>query len=163
MPVSAGNRIAGLLTSGRAGRRLAGMAFDVDRMLRLWLEPFDDAAVAEAAFRAVYADPLPVNGGELRIADLVERARALHATYDGLTMDVLDLVEAPGRVVVAFRMRGRHHGPLATPLGTVGPTGLEVEQRVIDVLTVDDGRVTGIEMVADTLAPLLQLGAVSLR
>jgi hypothetical protein len=139
------------------------MAFDVDRMLRLWLEPFDDAAVAEAAFGEVYADPLPVNGGELRVADLVERARALHTTYREITIDVLDLVEAPGRVVVAFRMRGRQDGPLTTPLGTVGPTGLEVEQRVIDVLTVDGGRVTGIEMVADTLAPLLQLGAVSLR
>jgi ketosteroid isomerase-like protein len=139
------------------------MAFDVDRMLRLWLEPFDDTGVAEAAFREVYADPLPVNGGELRVADLVERAHALHATYREVTIELLDLVEAPGRVVVAFRMRGRQDGPLATPLGTVAPTGLEVEQRVIDVLTVDDGRVTGIEMVADTLAPLLQLGAVSLR
>jgi ketosteroid isomerase-like protein len=142
---------------------LTGMAFDVDRMLRLWLEPFDDPAAAVAAFASVYADPLPVNGGELRVADLVERARVLHATYADVRMELLDLVEAPGRVVVAFRMRGRHDGPMVTPLGTVAPSGREVEQRVIDILTVADGRITGIEMVADTLSPLLQLGAVTLR
>ena len=40
-----------------------------------------------------------------------------------LRHELLDVVTAPGRLVVAFRMCGTHTGPLATPLGTVAPTG----------------------------------------
>ena len=75
---------------------------------------------------------------------------------------MLDRVEAPGRLVVAFRMRGVHTGPLATPLGTVAATGRAFEIRVIDVLTLTGGRISAITMVADELTQLRALGAVTL-
>jgi SnoaL-like polyketide cyclase len=64
--------------------------------------------------------------------------------------------------VVAFVMRGRHVGPYASPLGTVGPTGRDIAVRTIDVLTVVDGLVTAIWVVADDLGLLLQLDAARL-
>ena len=61
------------------------------------------------------------------------------------------MVVAPGRLIVAFLMRGTHTGPLPTPLGTVAPTGREVAIRTIDVLTVVDGRIAAVCDVFDAL------------
>src|SRR5438477_244732 len=104
----------------------------LERLLPLWAQPVDSRDDAVAAFRTVYADPVVVNGAEMPIADLVSRARSLQQAFDGLDMEILDTVEAPGRVVVAFLIRGRHVGPFASPLGTVAPTQRAVEVRTID-------------------------------
>ncbi len=134
----------------------------IDRLLRLWAEPLPDGSAAEPAFRELYTDPVVVNGAELSVADLVARARSLQGALDGLHAEVVDRVEVPGRAVVAFLMRGRHVGPLSTPLGTVAPTGRSVTIRTIDVLTVTDGRVSSIWVVSDELGLLGQLDAVTL-
>ncbi len=60
---------------------------------------------------------------------------ARHYPHDGCEV-------APGRVVIVFWQRGRHVGPLETPLGEISPTGREVEVRVIDVLSITDGRIS---------------------
>jgi ketosteroid isomerase-like protein len=137
------------------------MAFDVERLLRLWTDlPADDAAAA-VAFREVYTDPVSVNGTALGVADLVARARALHAALDRVEREVLEVVDdGGGRVAVAFRLRGRHVGPLTTSAGPVPPTGGVVELRVIDVLRLTDGRISGIWMAADELGALAAVGAV---
>ncbi len=145
-----------------AGKHTAGMATMLDRLLRLWLDPVGDGAAAQAAFREVYADPVAVNGAAVPVSGLVERARSLQSAYEGLAIELVDRVETPERIVVAFRMRGRHVGRLSTPLGTVAPTGRVIEARVTDVLTVNGGRVTDIWMVSDDLGLLMQLGAVRL-
>lgn len=64
--------------------------------------------------------------------------------------------------MIAFYMRGRHVGPLPTPLGTVAPTGRAVEIRTIDVLTIADGVITAVWVVSDELGTLTQLEAVGL-
>jgi hypothetical protein len=112
----------------------------LDRLLDLWVEPIGD----ETAFGAVYADPVRVNGATLTVADLVGRARAVQAAYSDVAFEVVDRVETADKIVVGFHMRGRHTGPLATPLGTVPPTGRTVETRVTDILTVNEGLVTDI-------------------
>jgi predicted ester cyclase len=94
---------------------------------------------------------------------MLARARALHRAYSDLRHELLDVVVAPGRLVVAFLMRGAHTGPLPTPLGTVAPTGREVAIRTIDVLTVVDGRIAAVCVVGDELGTLVRLGAVQLR
>jgi len=135
----------------------------VDRLMDLWSTPLpaDDAAAA-AAFGALYTDPVEINGAAVSLADLLARARATQRAYSGLDRIILDRVEAPGRVVVAFRLLGTHTGPLPTPLGTVPATGGSVDIRVIDVLTLTEGRISGIVMVADELGNLHRLGALAL-
>jgi hypothetical protein len=129
----------------------------------LWSSPLpDDDAAALAAFGELYTDPVEVNGTSLALTDMLARARAVQGAYSGLDRVVLEQVEAPGKVVVAFRMIGTHTGPLPTPLGTVPATGGPVDLRVIDVLTLTDGRISGIVMVGDELGNLLRLGVLAL-
>ena len=139
------------------------MAFDVDRLLRLWSEPPADDAAAAAAFSELYTDPVTINGAPVAAADLVVRARALRAALGPVEREVVDVVEGDGgKVAVAFRLRGRHSGTLSTSAGPVPATGGVVELRVIDVLTLSDGRISDIWMVADELGALVGIGAVRL-
>lgn len=133
------------------------------RLLALWAEPPPDGEAGVAAFRRVYSDPVLLNGTELPVAALADRARMLHAAFEDLRIDqVLQRVDAPGRLVIAFRQQGRHVGPLPTPLGTIPPTGRTFDTQTIDVLTVASDRITEIWVVADELGRLMQLGAVQL-
>ena len=145
-----------------AAGRLVDVTDLLERLLPLWTEPVDGRDDPEGAFGAVYADPVVVNGTEMSLTALVARARSLQQAFDRLGMDILDTVEAPGRVVVAFVMRGRHVGPYASPLGTVAPTGRDIAVRTIDVLTMADGLVTAIWVVSDDLGLLVQLYAARL-
>ncbi|WP_089404057.1 ester cyclase [Geodermatophilus saharensis] len=138
------------------------MAFDVDRLLRLWTDPLPDGPAAEDAFRAVYTDPVTVNGAGLTAADLAARARAVQATFADAEREVVSVVEDGDRVAVAFRMRGRHVGTLHTAAGPVAATGRHLELRVIDVLTLRAGRIGEVFMVADELGALAAVGAVHL-
>ena len=98
----------------------------------------------------------------MTVAQLVDRARSLQKSFDGLSMHIVDQIETSDRLVIAFLMRGRHVGPYASPLGTIPPTGREIEVRTIDVLTVEDGLVSAIWVVADDLGLLAQLDAITL-
>jgi predicted ester cyclase len=134
----------------------------VERLLALWddVPATDDQAVA--AFAALYADPVRINGVEMALDQLVERARRTAAALAGRRTEVLSVVEGGDCTAVAFRLHGRHIGPLDTPLGPAPGTGAEVTVQVIDVLTVEGGRITEIWMVADYLGLLASEGAVRL-
>jgi ketosteroid isomerase-like protein len=136
----------------------------VERLMGLWSAPLpDDEAAALDAFRAVYTDPVVLNGTTTALVDLLARARAMQAAYTGLHHELLERVEAPDRLVIAFRLRGTHTGPLPTALGTVAATGRAIDAQVIDILHLVDGRVAGITMVGDELGLLRGLDAVALR
>jgi ketosteroid isomerase-like protein len=140
------------------------MAFDVEQLLRLWTDalPADDAAAA-VSFRELYTDPVSVNGVPLGAADLVARARVMQAALEEPEREVVSVVDAGDSVAVAFRLAGRQVGPLDTPAGRLSPTGQRVEVRIIDVLTLTEGRISAIWMVADWLSTLAAVGAVELR
>ena len=100
-----------------------------------------------------------INGTRFTADELVARIRALQDAYRDMRHEVIERVDTPGRLAVAFVLRGVHTGPLATPLGPVAATGRPFETRVIDVLTLIDGRIAVITMVADELGRLRALGA----
>jgi hypothetical protein len=134
----------------------------VDRLFALWRDPPADDEAALAGFRALYTDPVPVNGVPMTAAELLVRARAVSAAFDRLEVEILDEFEAPDRLVVVHRMSGRHTGPLPTPLGTLAPTGEMIEALTIDVLVVEDGRITSLWVTSDDLARLVKLNALQL-
>ena len=138
------------------------MAFDVEALLDLWTDLPADPAAAADAFRTLYTDPMTVNGNRLTAEDLVTRARALQQTFDPVRRGVLEVVDAGDRLAVAFRLSGRQVGPLTTAAGVLAPTGQEIALRVIDILTLTDGRISEITMVADELGALVAVGAVRL-
>jgi predicted ester cyclase len=134
----------------------------LERLLPLWAQPVDGRPDPVAAFGELYADPVLVNGAELALTDLVDRARALQRAFDGLSMQILDVVEAPGRLVVAFLMRGQHTGSFVSPVGTIAPTHRYIEVRAIDILTLTADVISGIWVVSDELGLLRQLAEIKL-
>jgi predicted ester cyclase len=137
------------------------MPFDVERMLRLWTDPLpeDDGAAADA-FRELYDDPVTVNGTPVTAFDLVVRARTMQAALDQPEREVLAVVDGGAVVAVAFRLAGLQVGPLDTSVGRLPPTGQRIDLRIIDILSLTDGRISEIWMVADWLAALAAAGAV---
>jgi predicted ester cyclase len=131
----------------------------VDRLLTLWTGPVDGQD-ARDAFAALYTDPVKVNGVDLSVDDLLARARALHASFSQLRAEVLQVVEGDDSIAVAFRMCGHHTGPYMGPFGPIARTGVAVQIRTIDVLTLTDGRISSIWVNADDLGLLRQLGVV---
>jgi predicted ester cyclase len=138
------------------------MTLDIDQLLALWSEPHPDADSAAAAFARLYTDPVTINGSPMTIADLVARAEALRATLPDVRREVLDVCQAGDKVAVAFRLTGRQVGPLGTAAGTLPATGREICLRVIDLLTLTDGRISSLWMVADELGALAAIDAVAL-
>jgi hypothetical protein len=129
---------------------------DIETLLALWDAPPDTRPDPEKDFAAVYADPVQVNSTMLTVAELVDRARTLHATFTAHEREVLEVVEAPGRLVVAFRLSADHTGPWPTAAGLLEPTGTRFTASVIDILTVKDGLITEIVMVTDQLEQALR-------
>jgi hypothetical protein len=135
--------------------------FDVERLLRLWSDPLPEADdAATDAFRQLYADPVTVNGTPLTAADMVARARAMQGALEEPEREVLAVVDARDTVAVAFRLRGRHVGPLDTPVGRLPATGVRIDLHVIDILSFTDGRISAIWMVSDWLTPLAEAGVL---
>jgi predicted ester cyclase len=133
----------------------------LDRLFELWSTPPDDGADQLAAFGAVYTDPVLINDTPMALSDLAARARALHAAFSEHEIEVVDRIEQPGKLAVAFRHTARHTGPWATPVGHVAPSGRTVTGVGIDLLTIEDDRIAAIWVLADELQRLQQVGALA--
>jgi len=147
---------------GKETRMSTSESLDLEALLDLWGRPWTPGPEAEAAFGEFYAEPVVVNGTTLPLSALVERATALHRALADLQREILTTLTSDQGVAVEFRLTGRHVGPLTTSAGVLPPTGRVLSLRVIDILTVVDGRVTGIAMVPDELAALMAVNAVRL-
>jgi predicted ester cyclase len=139
------------------------VTFTIDELLDLWGHPWQPGPAAEAAFRRLYADPVLINGTPTTAAGLVDRAIALQAALADQRREVLHVVETTDAVAVAFRLTGRHVGPLGTKLGVLAATHRMVTLTVMDILVLEQGRVRSIWMVGDELGTLAALGAVVLH
>lgn len=134
----------------------------VERIMALWLKPPPDDEAAAEALRALYTDPVLINGTALPATGLVARMRMLHRAFSGLRHEILHRVDASDQVVIAFLLRGTHTGPYQTPVGEVAATGQQVAIRTIDVLTLTDSRVSEVVVVSDEMGLLTGLGALRL-
>jgi SnoaL-like polyketide cyclase len=105
-------------------------------------------------------DPVLINGVPVPVTDLVARARALHRAFSERDMEIVERIAEPGKLAIAFRHTARHTGPWTTPLGVLEPTGSLVADIGIDLLTIRDGRIAGIWVLADELQRLAQVGAL---
>jgi predicted ester cyclase len=126
---------------------MLGMNSYLDRLFQVWTDPdgLDELEVR-------------LNGSDLSLSDLAARARALHAAFSDLRSETLQVVAENDNLAVAFVMHGRHTGPYETALGTIPPTGLDVQIRTIDVLTITGGKISAVWVNADDLGTLRQLG-----
>lgn len=124
------SRATGQAQTGRVG-------FDIDRLVRLWngsLPPGDEAALAD--FRAVYTDPVTLNGAAVAVSELVAMARTMQRSHENAERTVVDLTQTQdaagrGKVAFAFLLRAR-------------VDGRPVEMRGVDLLTIADGRISAV-------------------
>jgi len=138
------------------------MSLEFDQLMELWTRRLPEGGAAVDAFARLYARELTVNGVPTKLEALVERARALQSAYTELSGTLLARAESATHVTFVFKMRGRHVGPLPTPLGIVPPTGKFTERQVMDLLRVQDGRIHEVWMTADELSALAGIGVLQL-
>ncbi len=113
------------------------VVFGIDRLVQLWngpLPPDDEAALAD--FRAVYTDPVTLDGAAVAVSELVAMARVMQRSHENAERTVVDVTEgqdADGRRKVAFAF-----------LLTARVDGRPMEMRVVDLLTITDGRISAV-------------------
>ena len=132
----------------------------VDRLLAVWTHPPDDRAVLEAELRAIYTDPLTLNGATMALSSLVDFALRTAGAFSEQSTELLQVHQTDTVLAFAFVRRGRHTGTYAGALGPVEATGRAFELRGLDLLTLEGGRISGGWAIADELGLLRQLGAV---
>lgn len=113
----------------------------------------DGVVAPDAEYRNV------ATGEAFRGADGMKRYQRNWATaFPESQVELQNLVACGETVTMEYVGRGRHTGPLATPQGTIEPTGRDVELPLCDVLTVKDGRITGGRTYYDVATLMRQLG-----
>lgn len=127
---------------------------DLGALVRLWEIRPSTRPDAHAAFAELYADPVLINDQPMPVSDLVARAEALHVAFTDQTTELLETVVEDDRVAFAFRREATHSGPVATPLGDLPASGARVSITGMDILTVADGRVVAIRVLADDVVVL---------
>jgi predicted ester cyclase len=138
------------------------MSVDFEQLTGLWTRPLPEGSAALEAFSRLYAKRVKVNGTEIPLEALVERARGMHSVFAEMSSTLLSKVDTPTHTAIVFRMRGKHVGPLPTPMGVLPPTGKVTERQVIDLLTVKEGRIVEVWMCSDELGALAGIGALQL-
>ena len=138
------------------------MAFDIEALLDLWTRLPVDPAEAAAVFRTLYTDPVIVNGATLGADDLVVRATRCSGpsprSAGRCSTSATPATRWPWRSGSPDARSGRW----GTAAGVLPPTGQDIALRVIDILTLTDGRISEITMVADELGALAAVGAARL-
>ena len=102
-----------------------------------------------------------VNGTPSPLAELVRRARMVQGAFTDLRHELVADVDSGDRCAFAFRLSGRHTGPLETPLGPVAATRRELVVQGMDLFVLCDGRVAEIWALADMLGLLITAGRIT--
>jgi len=85
-------------------------------------------------------------------------ADAVAQAFPDSRLEVHTLIEAGNRVVVEGAYAGTHTGPLASPQGTVPPTGRTLALPYCEVFEVSAGRIASKHVYYDQMTFAAQLG-----
>lgn len=127
-------------------------------------DEFDRAIAAWNAgdlttYLELYDDTIQLHGYSDVPMDKAEAAAfygSLFASLDDIHLEIHQVVEADDRLAVHATMSGTHVGEL---FGVPG-TGTRINQGVMTILRMADGRCVERWSVADTLGVMMQLGAI---
>ena len=76
-------------------------------------------------------------------------------------VEVSSVVAGDQGVVVEFRGKGKHTGPLASPQGEIPPTGKSVDIPFCDVYEIKAGKITSLRNYFDSATMMKQLGLIN--
>ncbi|HEX8906968.1 MAG TPA: ester cyclase [Longimicrobiaceae bacterium] len=139
-------------------------AQDTEKLVRLAYELYNQRDFARSAsltapdaVTTIMATGQQFHGPEGTVAYLTGWATA----FPDSTCEITNVVASETGAVVEFIGRGTHTGPLATPAGSIPPSGRKVEFHLCDVWTVRDGKYAGNRDYFDLLTLLTQIGAAA--
>lgn len=98
--------------------------------------------------------------GDFNIAKHRAAAQALKDALPDSHMELVRVLEAGDAVYVTGRFKGTHQNDLATPLGTVRPSGRSLDLLFVDYFRVVKGQIVECEAVRDRLGMIAQLGGL---
>lgn len=75
-------------------------------------------------------------------------------------VQITNIAASDDQVVVEFTGRGTQTGPLVGPMGTIPPTGKQVEVPFCHVITMDGDKISTAHFYFDALGMLTQLGVI---
>jgi predicted ester cyclase len=103
---------------------------------------------------AEYEGPQPARARG--VAGFKQTVAALREAFEGLTIEVDDIVGEGDLVIANAVVRGRHVGEWAT----IAPTGREIAFRIIHLVKFTDGRVSDYVESSDELGTWIQMGNI---
>jgi len=91
----------------------------------------------------------------------LEHVRGWYSAFPDLRFLRLAIRAGDEFAVAEYEISGTHTGTLLTRRGHIPPTGMEVDVRFCDVLTIPNGRLTQLRSYFDSATLLRQLGLIS--
>jgi ketosteroid isomerase-like protein len=78
---------------------------------------------------------------EFRGSDIAMVASGMAAAFPDVHREIFSIYSMNGVVVVELAIRGTHTGDLATPAGTLQPTGKSIDVPCCDIFHIREGKV----------------------
>ena len=104
---------------------------------------------------------IPVGATLSGPAGFRQHAQGWGGAFPDSRVEVTNVIASDEGVVVEFRGRGTHTGPLASPAGEIPATGKSVDIPFCDVYQVKGGKLSSLHAYFDSATMLRQLGLIS--
>lgn len=93
-------------------------------------------------------------------ADLDYPVRQYGTAFGDMHRELYDFWTVGDRVIVRLALQGTHTGPLATPFGTLPPTGKKMNAPCADIFELADGKIKRFDCYPEGSVILTQLGVI---
>jgi ketosteroid isomerase-like protein len=99
-------------------------------------------------------------GVTYRGADLDYPVRQYGAAFGDMHRELYNFWTVGETVIVRLALQGTHTGPLATPFGTLPPTGNKMDAPCADIFELADGKIKRFDCYPEGSIILTQLGVI---
>lgn len=86
--------------------------------------------------------------------------RQYGTAFGDMHRELYDLWTVGDTVIVRLALQGTHTGPLATPFGTIPPTGKKMDAPCADIFELEDGKIKRFDCYPEGSVILTQLGVI---
>lgn len=92
--------------------------------------------------------------------DLDYPVRQYGTAFADMHRELYDMWTVGDTVIVRLALQGTHTGPLATPFGTIPPTGNKMDAPCADIFDLENGRIKRFDCYPEGSVILTQLGVI---
>lgn len=92
--------------------------------------------------------------------DLDYPVRQYGTAFADMHRELYDMWTVGNTVIVRLALQGTHTGPLATPFGTISPTGNKMDAPCADIFDLENGRIKRFDCYPEGSVILTQLGVI---